>query len=236
MAVQVNNDMQQSRLDLLQSSPFRIEDVLSLSVAKNFVGHPFKPLRSSKYIRLSDIEMPGQSESLTVAQWNCHLNSNHHEVAQYLRGGFAYRTEVVDLLPGSQTVNCKRFAIELRSIHEEANIRDALHTVSCTWTGSYKTTPNVLVCLQDKVISTTKLANRVPPSLVNSIAFLQCFTNFYIFSFIFFKEKKTILRAAVPWFPRISALAQMTFEEMARVVELEEDIMKLYYEILIASQ
>ncbi|KAK2704377.1 hypothetical protein QYM36_016690 [Artemia franciscana] len=84
MAVQVNNDMQQSRLDLLQSSPFRIEDVLSLSVAKDFVGHPFKPLRSSKYIRLSDIEMPGQSESLTVAQWNCHLNSNHHEVARLL--------------------------------------------------------------------------------------------------------------------------------------------------------
>ncbi|KAK2701221.1 hypothetical protein QYM36_020113 [Artemia franciscana] len=77
MAVQVNNDMQQSRLELLQNSPFRIEDVLSLSLANDFVGHPFKPLRSSKYIRLSDIEIPGKSESLTVAQWNCHLNSNH---------------------------------------------------------------------------------------------------------------------------------------------------------------
>ena len=67
MTVQVNNDMQQSRLDLLQNSPFRTEDVLSLSVANDFVGHPLKPLQSSKYIRLSDIEMPGQSESLTVA-------------------------------------------------------------------------------------------------------------------------------------------------------------------------
>ena len=81
MAVQVNNDMQQSHLDLLQNSPFRIEDVLSLPVANDFVGHQFKPLWSSKYICLSHIEMPGQSESLTVAHRNCHLNSNHHEVA-----------------------------------------------------------------------------------------------------------------------------------------------------------
>ena len=53
-------------------------------VANDFVDHPFKPLRSSKYIRLRDIEMPGQSESLTATQWNCHLNSNHHEVARLL--------------------------------------------------------------------------------------------------------------------------------------------------------
>ncbi|KAK2721601.1 hypothetical protein QYM36_003783 [Artemia franciscana] len=92
---------------------------------------------------------------------------------EYQRGGFADRTEVVDLLPGSQTVNCKRFAIELRSIHEEADIRVALHTGFCTRTGSYKTTPNELVCLQDKVNSITKLAKRLPPSLVDSIAFLH---------------------------------------------------------------
>ena len=36
MAVQVNNDMQQFHLDLLQNLPFRIEDVLSLSVANDF--------------------------------------------------------------------------------------------------------------------------------------------------------------------------------------------------------
>ncbi|KAK2703506.1 hypothetical protein QYM36_018035 [Artemia franciscana] len=159
---------------------------------------------------------------------------------EYQRGGLAYRTEVVDLLPGIQTVNCERFAIELRSIHEEADIRVALQTGFCTRTGSYKTTPNVLVCLQDKVISITKLANRLPPSLdkvisitklpdrlppsiVNSIAFLHCFTGCDILSFIFFKEKQTILRAVLPWLPRISALAQMILEEIDRVVELEED-------------
>ncbi|KAK2705380.1 hypothetical protein QYM36_017425 [Artemia franciscana] len=110
-----------------------------------------------------------------------------------------------------------------------------LHTGFCTRTGSYKTTPNGLVCLQDKVISITKLPDRLPPSIVNSIAFLHCFTGCDILSFIFFKEKKTILRAVVPWLPRIYALAQMILEEIDRVVELEEDIMKLYYEILIAS-
>ncbi|KAK2721107.1 hypothetical protein QYM36_003399 [Artemia franciscana] len=154
---------------------------------------------------------------------------------KYQRGGFADRTEVVDLLPGIQTVNCERFAIELRSIHEEADIRVTLHTGFCTRTGSYKTTPNGLVCLQDKVISITKLQDRLPPPIVNSIAFLHCFTGCDILSFIFFKEKKTILRAVVPWLPRISALAQMILEEIDRVVEPEEDIMKLYCEILIAS-
>ncbi|XP_065582594.1 uncharacterized protein LOC136041763 [Artemia franciscana] len=138
---------------------------------------------------------------------------------EYQRGGLAYRTEVVDLLPGIQTVNCERFAIELRSIHEEADIRVALQTGFCTRTGSYKTTPNVL----DKVISITKLPDRLPPSIVNSIAFLHCFTGCDILSFIFFKEKQTILRAVLPWLPRISALAQMILEEIDRVVELEED-------------
>ena len=179
----------------------------------------------------------------------------------YLSGGFAYRTGVVQLLPGNQTVNCERFANELSSIHEEADTRVALHTgfyarMECTdviveandtdivviLLQSFKTiekqshaTPNVLVRLRDKVISITELANRLPPSLVNSIAFLHCFTGCDTVSFIFSKGKKTILRAAVPWLPRISALTEQILEQIDRVVELEEDIMKLCCEILIAS-
>ncbi|KAK2724794.1 hypothetical protein QYM36_001320 [Artemia franciscana] len=47
--------------------------------------------------------------------------------------------------------------------------------------------------------------------------------------------KMKILRAAVPWLTRISALTQHIWEQIDRAVETEEDIMKLCCEILIAS-
>ena len=80
-------------------------------------------------------------------------------------------------------------------------------------------TPNVLVRLQDKVISITELVNRLPPSLsvdstVDSVSFLHCFTGCGTVSFIFSKGKKTILRAAVPWLPQISVLTNRFWNKL----------------------
>ena len=69
------------------------------------------------------------------------------------------------------------------------------HMGFCTRTGSYKTTPNGLVCLQDKVISITKLPDRLPPSIVNSIAFLHCHRLWY-FELHFLQRKENDLQSS----------------------------------------
>ncbi|KAK2710604.1 hypothetical protein QYM36_011957 [Artemia franciscana] len=75
--------------------------------------------------------------------------------------------------------------------------------------------PDNLVHLWDKVTSITEFVNRLPPSLVNLfVVFLHGFTGCDTMSFIFSKGKKMILRAAVPWLPRISALTEQILEQI----------------------
>ena len=81
----MNKNYSSSRLELLQSKPFRIENLLSVPIASDLTGHVFGPLRQSKYLysAASDFDIRSMS-GLKVAQWNCHVSSNHHDVNNFL--------------------------------------------------------------------------------------------------------------------------------------------------------
>ena len=81
----MNKNYSSSRLELLQSKPFRIENLLSVPIASDLTGHVLSLLRQSKYLysAASDFDIRSMS-GLKVAQWNCHVSSNHHDVNNFL--------------------------------------------------------------------------------------------------------------------------------------------------------
>ena len=167
----------------------------------------------------------------------------------------------MELKPESSADGGSSFTADLCYTHEEGDTRIVLHAAFYVKTGcpdviieandtdivvillqsfskieaQTSATPNIWVCFKDKAVSVTELANGLPPSLVNSGAFLHCYTSSDTASYFYSKGKKTILKAAMPWLTQISAVTDQVSRDIQEAIELEDEIVKLSRDILIAS-